>query len=82
QQQQQQQQDQPLVDMIAELKMIRSLQLRVNKRTQRYARLLQDEDDPAGQAEDKDLQSALQDLSDRESRIYQITRDIVLGKNK
>ena len=35
------QQEQPLVDAIQELKMIKSLQLRVNKRTDRYAKLLQ-----------------------------------------
>ena len=40
----------PLVDQLAELKMIRALQMRVNKRTVRYARLLEDIDDPAGQA--------------------------------
>jgi hypothetical protein len=75
-------QDQPLVDMIAELKLIRSLQMRVNKRTQRYARLLEDEEDPKGQATTEELVDALQKLSDREERIHQITREIVLGKNR
>jgi len=81
-QQQQQQQDQPLVDELAELKMIRSLQMRVNGRTKRYARLLDDIDDLKGQASDTDLLQALQRLSDREQRIYRITREIVLGRNK
>ncbi len=75
-------QDQPLVDAIAELKMIKSLQIRVNRRTKRYAELLDDVDDPVGQATEKELVDALQGLSEREQRIYRITRDIVLGKNK
>ena len=70
------------MDELAELKMIRSLQLRVNKRTGRYSRLLDDADDPAGQALEEDLIKALGDLSGRESKIYQIMRDINLGKNK
>lgn len=86
QQQQQQQQgqpgDQPLVDQIAELKMIKALQLRVNKRTTRYARLLEDEEDLVGQATSTDLVDALQKLSQRQQEIFTITRDIVLGKNK
>ncbi|MDG2380300.1 MAG: hypothetical protein P8N76_01370, partial [Pirellulaceae bacterium] len=87
QQQQQQQQngspeDQALVDAIAELKMIRALQVRVNKRTQRYARLLDEPDNPVGQAIDTELVESLNQLSNREERIRQITRDIVLGKNQ
>lgn len=82
QQQQQQQQDQPLVDEIAELKMIKSLQERVNKRTTRYARLLQDDQDPVGQADAAELVDALKKLSQRQQEVYRITRDLVLGKNK
>jgi len=85
QQQQQQQggeQEQPLVDQIAELKMIKALQLRVNKRTTRYSRLLEDEEDAVGQASSNDLVEALQKLSSRQQEIFQITRDIVIGKNK
>ena len=86
QQQQQMQQgqdsEQALVDAIAELKMIRSLQIRVNKRTDRYSRLLEDSDEQRGQATNDELINALQNLADREGRIHQITRDIVLGKNR
>jgi len=87
QQQQQQQppgqpQDMPLVDAIGELKMIRALQMRVNTRTQRYARLLDDSEDPVGQATDQDLREALAKLAERQETIYRLTRDIVLGKNK
>jgi hypothetical protein len=85
QQQQQQQQgddEQPLVDQIAELRMIKSLQERVNKRTQRYAKLLSDENDPIGHAEAPELADAVKKLGDRQLEIFRITRDIVLGKNQ
>ena len=72
----------PLVDQIAELKMIKALQLRINRRTDRYGRLLEDIEDPIGQARDEDLIDGLHRLSDREKRLQQITRDVVAGKNK
>jgi hypothetical protein len=75
-------QDQPLVDELAELKMIRALQMRVNTRTQRYAKLLDNVDDPTGHATDQELREALVKLAEKQERIYQITRDLVLGKNK
>ena len=81
-QQQQQQQEEALVDSLAEIRMIRSLQMRVNTRTKRYATLLDDESDPVGQADDAELVEALEKLSDRQQSIYRITREIVLGKNK
>jgi hypothetical protein len=72
-------QDPPLVNQIAELKMIRALQVRVNTRTERYSKLLQE---GAEQAEAPDLVEALQKLSEREDRIHQTTHDIVVGKNR
>ncbi len=74
--------DMPLVDALSELKMVRALQMRVNTRTQRYARLLDDMEDPTGQATDQDLHEALSKLADRQESIYRITRDLVLGKNR
>ncbi len=85
QQQQQQQQepgDQPLVDQLAELKMIRALQDRVRKRTVRYAGLLDDEEDPVGQAVDDELRTAIRKLAERQQSIFRVTRDIVIGKNQ
>ena len=70
------------VKEIAELKMIKSLQERVNKRTTRYSRLLQDDQDPVGQANAAELVDALKKLSQRQQEVYRITRDLVLGKNK
>ena len=79
QNQQGEQQEPPLVDSLAELKMIRSLQMRVNNRTERYSKLVEGEE---GQADKADLIDALQKLSERETRIFKATRDIVLEKNK
>ena len=75
-------QDQALVDQLAEIKMVRALQMRANTRTKRYAALLEDSDDPKGQAVDSDLKDALRKLGEREARIQQITREIVIGKNR
>ena len=76
------QQEQPLVDAIQELKMIKSLQLRVTRRTDRFATRLQDENDPVGQANTKDLLEALDKLGERQRQVFEIVRDIVTGKNK
>jgi hypothetical protein len=75
-------QDQPLVDLIAELKLIRSLQVRVKRRTGSYNRQILDENEDRGQATQQELLDLLQRLSEREYRIKQIIRDIVLGKNQ
>jgi hypothetical protein len=64
-------QDPPLVDVLAELKMIRALQLRVNNRTERYSKLIEGE-----QADKPDLLDALGKLSERQERIHRVTRDL------
>ncbi|MGE3778034.1 MAG: hypothetical protein AB7F89_12675, partial [Pirellulaceae bacterium] len=74
--------DRPLVDRLAELKMIRSLQMRVNARTLRYARLLDNIEDPVGRANDADLRQSISKLAELEQRVFEITRNIVLGKNE
>ena len=77
QQQQQQEQSQPLVDQLAELKMLRSLQLRVNRRTKQLSRTFEGE-----QASEAEAVQQLQQLSGRQARIQQATSDLVKGKNK
>src|SRR5207244_286228 len=77
QQQQQQQQDQALVDQLAELKMLRSLQLRVNHRTKRLGRLVEGE-----QAELPDIVGQLRNLAERQSRIQEATYNLATGKNR
>jgi hypothetical protein len=66
----------PLVDKIAELKMIRSLQVRIYKRTQRYGEMIEGE-----QAETAELLDALKDLAERQQRVYQATADLEKGRN-
>ncbi|MCE9604184.1 MAG: hypothetical protein K8U03_04690 [Planctomycetia bacterium] len=68
-------QQQSLIDQIAELKMIRSLQLRVNRRTKLISETV---DVSAEQA----ALEMLKKLAVTELDVYRITRDIVLGKNK
>ena len=72
-------QDQPLVDKIAELKLIRALQMRVNRRTQHYSKQVTGE---IGQADLPEIIEALRELADREERVFRTTRDIVVGKNE
>ncbi|MGZ0168407.1 MAG: hypothetical protein ACKVHE_02520 [Planctomycetales bacterium] len=77
QQQQGQPQDKPLVDALSELKMLRSLQLRINRRTRQLGRMI--EGDQAGETE---LLKQLKTLSGRQSRIQRATYDLSTGRNK
>ena len=70
-------QDPPLVDILAELKMVRALQMRVNRRTDRYSKLVEGE-----QATSDDVIRALKQLADRQDRIYRITRDLERKRNR
>jgi hypothetical protein len=69
--------ERPLVDQLAELKMLRSLQVRVKARTERFARLL---DEGAERAAEPELVEALGRLADRQRAIEQAARDIVAGR--
>jgi hypothetical protein len=70
---------QPLVDKLAELKMLRSLQARVNTRTDRFAALL---DEGVEQAVEAELAAALGRLSERQRAIERAARDIVTGRTE
>lgn len=73
--------DPPLVDTLAELKMIRALQMRVNRRTQRFKELFAE----LATSETVEKQQLIKDLaalSEREERIYRVTREIVTGRNR
>jgi hypothetical protein len=74
--------DPGLVDAIAELKMIRTMEDQVRSRTRRYADALENPEDYIGQATAADLQEAIGNLADRQERCRKITRDLVLGKNE
>ena len=71
--------EQPLVDKLSELKMIRSLQMRVNTRTKRFSKLLADGKE---RAEEPELLDALDRLSQRQEKIQHATRDIVVGRTE
>ena len=73
----QQQQPPPLVNKLAELKMLRSLQYRVNRRTKQMGRLVEGE-----QALDMDVVSQLKQLSDRQAKVQRATHDLATGKNE
>ncbi len=77
QQQQGEKDPDPLVDVIAELKMLRSLQLRINRVTKKLGRLIDGE-----QASEPEVIEQLQTLSRRQSKIQQATYDLSTGKNK
>jgi hypothetical protein len=70
------QQDQKLLDKIAELKMLRSLQLRVNARTELYGKRYQGE-----QAMTEDIRTELRELAGRQERIYETTVKMAKGDN-
>jgi hypothetical protein len=71
--------EQPLVDQLAELKMLRSLQTRINARTARLAELL---GDASGQASEPALVDALRGLARRQRAIEEAARDIVTGRTE
>jgi hypothetical protein len=68
--------EKPLVDQLAELRMIRSLQVRVNKRTQQYGAMIEGE-----QAKEAELIEALEGLSLRQQKIFQATRELNTKEN-
>jgi hypothetical protein len=63
--------EEPLVDRIAELRMIRSLQARVNSRTKQYGAMIEGE-----QALQADLIKGLEQLALRQQKIFQATHDL------
>lgn len=66
----------PLVHKLAELKMIRALQMRIYKRTQRYGEMIEGEE-----AETAELLEALAELAERQERVYRATADLEAGRN-
>ena len=75
--QQQQKQKEELLNKLAELKMLRSLQLRINRGTKRLGRLFDGE-----QAEQQDILDQLRILGERQRRVQKATNDIATGKNQ
>ena len=65
------------VDTLAEIKMIRSMQMWVNGRTKRFTEMSKTEE-----ADTPELIASLRKLAEREDRIRRAARDIVVGRNK
>lgn len=77
QQQQQNNNQQDLIDKLAELRMIRAMQLRVNNRTAQWAKRYEGE-----VARDPVIMLELNDLGKRQLRIQNVTDNIAKGRNK
>ncbi|MBI1312984.1 hypothetical protein GC176_16970 [bacterium] len=69
--------DEPLVDGLSELKMLRSLQLRINKRTQQLGKLAE-----GPEALNPELVDQLKTLSRRQAKIQRATFDLSTGRNQ
>ena len=74
--------DRPLVDQLAEIKMLRGLQDRILRRHRRYSKFLDNPEDLIGSTDDPELQAALERLAQRQAQLTKIARDIVNEKNK
>lgn len=70
-------QDPALVDQIAELKMIRSLQMQINRITQQLGTEIEDPSQI-----DVDQQSLIDDIAQRQKRVQEATYDLSVGRNK
>ena len=70
-------QDQKLLEKIAELKMIKSMQLRVNARTELYSRRY-----PGEQAMENAIRDELREVGQRQERIWEVTRKMATGDNQ
>jgi hypothetical protein len=75
--QDQQPQDPALVDQLAELKTLRALQFRVNRRTKILGREVDGE-----QAVDPDVIKQLRDQARRQEKIQKATYDLSTGRNR
>jgi hypothetical protein len=73
--------DQKLLDEIAELKMLRNLQVRVNERTKRNGAQIKDKAEQVDEGQIQ-IKVELKDLANRQVKIEEMARDIATGKNK
>lgn len=67
--------DPSLVDQLAELKMLKTLQLRVNRRTKTLGQMFEGE-----QATEPEIVAQLRELSERQGRLQQATYDLATGR--
>ncbi len=69
--------EQNLINQLSELRMIRTMQRRVNERTARYEQLLGE-----GKSDLAVLEKGVDELARQQLRIRQILRDLSLGRNR
>ncbi|MDR3199525.1 MAG: hypothetical protein LBU34_16785, partial [Planctomycetaceae bacterium] len=73
--------EEPLIQLLSELKMIRSMQQRVNERTKRYEKMIdQLRNDP--NADYNTLRKNVEELARQQNRISRILHDLKIGKTK
>jgi len=70
--------DPSLLQRIAELKMIRAMQDRLNKRTETYSKLFPGQEQPA----DPIIRREVSELRERQERIFEVTNKIQKGDNQ
>ncbi len=78
------------MDVIAQLKLLRSMQDGLNRRTALYSKEYNGEQAPApgdGKSDKErkhyqDIQDEMKDLSDTEAKISKILKDMLTGKNR
>ncbi|MDR0336379.1 MAG: hypothetical protein LBI18_04745 [Planctomycetaceae bacterium] len=74
-------QEEPLIQLLSELKMIRSMQQRVNERTERYEKML-DQLRNVPNADYSTLRKNVEELTRQQNRISRILHDLKIGKTK
>ncbi|MDR2440225.1 MAG: hypothetical protein LBE12_12775 [Planctomycetaceae bacterium] len=73
--------EEPLIQLLSELKMIRSMQQRVNERTKRYEKMIdQLRNEP--NADYSTLRKNVEELTRQQNRISRILHDLKIGKTK
>ncbi len=74
--------EEPLVQVLAELKLLRTMQTRIHTTTDRYGDLLQQKEAGEDRSGGEEVLPLLRDLAQRQDRLYQITRDLVTKQNQ
>jgi hypothetical protein len=74
--------DLPLVNQLAEIRMLRALQDRIYRRHTRYSKMIDNPDDPVGETDDPEIRSALQRLTQKQKQLTEIAKEIVAGLAK
>jgi hypothetical protein len=72
--------DEKLIKLVQELKMVKSLQLKINYNTAKYGK--DAKGNPLPQAIDPIIQKYLQDLSNNQEKLFDITKKLAKGDNQ